>query len=40
MGGVLYGLALWDVTPGPVCHVFASLGSIIQWGKVTKMCVA
>lgn len=33
---MLCGLALWDVTPGPVGHVFASFGSILQWGKGNK----
>lgn len=34
--GVLCGLSLQDVTPGPVGHVFASLGNILQWGKGSK----
>lgn len=33
---VLCGLALWYVTPGPVGHVSASLGSIWQWVEGVK----
>lgn len=33
---MLCGLALWDVTPGPVGHVSASFGSILQWDKGNK----